>query len=171
MDTLTIRLALPADLPAIEPIERSSEELFYEAGVDIGRTGASPDDEPEYAAAIAQGRLLVAVIERRCVGFSLLDAIDGCPHLEELDVHADWQRRGIGRALLLASIEHFRRQGANRVTLSTFRDLPWNGPFYASHGFRELAPEEWTPGLRALREWEARQGLDISLRCVMEKRL
>ena len=27
--------------------------------------------------------------------------------------------------------------------MSTFRDVPWNGPFYKKHGFRELRPAEF----------------------------
>jgi catechol 2,3-dioxygenase-like lactoylglutathione lyase family enzyme len=53
------------------------------------------------------------------------------------------------------------------VTLSTFRDVPWNGPFYRKHGFRELQPAEWTPGMRAIREKEAHHGLRVHARAFM----
>jgi len=42
--------------------------------------------------------------------------------------------------------------GCAAVTHSTFRDVPWNGLFYRKHGFRDLQPSEWTPGMRANRE-------------------
>ena len=48
------------------------------------------------------------------------------------------------------------------VTLSTFRDVPWNGPFYRKHGFRDLQPAEWTPGMRAIREKESQHGLCVA---------
>ncbi len=34
--------------------------------------------------------------------------------------------------------------GYAELTLATYRDVPWNGPFYASEGFVEVGPvDEW----------------------------
>ena len=33
-----------------------------------------------------------------------------------------------------------RAQGYTDLTLATYRDVPWNGPFYATEGFVELGP-------------------------------
>jgi len=51
------------------------------------------------------------------------------------------------------------RQGLLAVTLTTFRHLPWNAPFYARRGFRVLSPDELGPGLRAALRGERAQGL------------
>jgi hypothetical protein len=51
-----------------------------------------------------------------------------------------------------------RYRGLPAVTLTTFRDVPWNGPFYAKLGFRELS--ELSPGLAAMREHERAIGDD-----------
>jgi hypothetical protein len=56
------------------------------------------------------------------------------------------------------------------VTLTTFRDIPWNAPFYARLGFRELQAEELTPALRARVAEEAAHGLPASLRLAMRYR-
>jgi GNAT superfamily N-acetyltransferase len=42
---------------------------------------------------------------------------------------------GIGRRLVAAVCEWASRRGWSRVTLTTFRDVPWNMPFYTRHGF------------------------------------
>jgi len=55
------------------------------------------------------------------------------------------------------------------VTLSTFRDVPWNGPFYRKHGFKDLKPSEWTPGMKEIRENEARHGLLVDARVFMRR--
>jgi predicted N-acetyltransferase YhbS len=158
-----LRSARLSDIPAILAVESAAEQLFHDAGVAIGTTASGPEDVDEYTAAIAEGRVIVAVdAADRVIGLALLDTIDGVRHLEELDVHPDHQRQGIGRRLVLAALD-----GAPAVTLSTFRDLAWNGPFYARMGFRELAPEEWTPGLAALRIYETEHGLDTAIRCLM----
>ena len=60
-----------------------------------------------------------------------------------------------------------KKTGYPAVTLSTFRDVPWNGPFYARHGFRALEPGELGEGLRRVVEGERERGLQTDLRVVM----
>ena len=63
--------------------------------------------------------------------------------------------------------EHAERAGLRGVTLTTFRDVPWNAPFYRRLGFEVLDPEDLTPGLAAAFADEARRGLPVELRVVM----
>ncbi len=102
----------------------------------------------------------------RPVGFALAIELDGRLHLEEMDVHPAHGRRGLGSALIGAVCAAARRRG-QEVTLSTFREVPWNAPFYAQLGFRQLEDAELTPGLRRLREDEARRGLIPASRVLM----
>ena len=62
-------------------------------------------------------------------------------------------------------------RGYPAATLSTFRDVPWNGPFYRNHGFRDLPPAEWTPGMPAILDKEARHGLCVQARVFMRREL
>ena len=55
----------------------------------------------------------------------------------------------IGAALIDHVAGLARASGRSAVTLTTFRDIPWNAPYYARLGFRELAEDEWGPDLRA----------------------
>jgi hypothetical protein len=55
-------------------------------------------------------------------------------------------------------VQAAEEQGADRVTLITYTDVPWHAPFYARHGWRPV--HQLTPGLRALREHETALGLD-----------
>jgi ribosomal protein S18 acetylase RimI-like enzyme len=82
------------------------------------------------------------------VGFAAVIELDGHWHLEQIAVHPDHGRRGIGAALLGAA-----RAGRDGITLITFREVPWNGPWYARHGFTELPEAEWGPELLA--HWRA----------------
>jgi len=61
------------------------------------------------------------------------------------------------------------RNGYGAVTLTTFRDVPWNLPFYARLGFDVVAPDEVSASLRAIVEDETRRGLDPSRRVVMKR--
>lgn len=62
-------------------------------------------------------------------------------------------------------------RGHSAVTLSTFRDVRWNGPFYRKHGFVDLPEATWTPGMRAIREKEAKHGLQTAARVFMRRDL
>jgi N-acetylglutamate synthase-like GNAT family acetyltransferase len=74
---------------------------------------------------------------------------------------------GIGSALLATVCAHARAAGLRAVTLTTFRDVPWNAPFCARRGFRVLPEDEWTPGLAALVAREEELGLPRGMRVVM----
>ena len=54
-----------------------------------------------------------------------------------------------------------------RVTLTTYRDVAWNAPFYRRLGFCELPTEQWTARLGAVMEEEQRAGFDLRQRVVM----
>ena len=60
-------------------------------------------------------------------------------HLHELSVARSWQRRRIGATLLEALAIDARNSGFRAITLTTWRDIAWNAPFYASQGFVEVA--------------------------------
>ena len=53
------------------------------------------------------------------------------------------------------------------MTLTTFRDVPWNAPFYERLGFCVLDSSELTPELDAVVREEAARGLDRDRRVVM----
>jgi hypothetical protein len=55
------------------------------------------------------------------------------------------------------------------VTLSTFRDVPWNGPFYRKRGFQDLSAADWTTDMLAIREREAQHGLRVEARVFMRR--
>ena len=59
--------------------------------------------------------------------------------------------------------------GYASVTLTTFRDVSWNMPFYAKLGFSVVPPHTLSAGLRAVVDDETRRGLDSSRRVVMKR--
>ena len=79
-------------------------------------------------------------------------------------------RRGVGTALVEAVCDWGRRRGFEELTLTTFRALPWNVPFYARLGFEEVAGDDLTPELEAVIRDETARGLDPRRRVVMRYR-
>ena len=72
-------------------------------------------------------------------------------------------------------IEHVASWASDRdldaLTLTTYVDVPWNGPYYERLGFRYLTADEETPGLRAIREHERALGLEVWPRTSMRRSL
>jgi GNAT superfamily N-acetyltransferase len=166
-DGVTIELALPEDVPYLPAIERDAATMF--AGLDLPRSVLETvSDLEDLAGAQEEGLLWVARIGGGPpVGFALVELLDGGPHLDEIDVRPAFGRRGIGARLLRAVLAWARDAGHARVTLTTFRDVPWNAPFYAKHGFRPLAESEMPAALRAAVTDETARGLDPATRVAM----
>ena len=59
------------------------------------------------------------------------------------------------------------RAPPGHVTLTTFVDVPWNGPLYAHLGFTVMSEAEIGPELRSIQDGEAAHGLDPARRVCM----
>lgn len=92
------------------------------------------------------------------VGFAQVFEVADGAHLEQLSVMPEHGRHGHGRLLLAAAIAEARRRGCRRMTLRTYADIPWNGPFYSRAGFVETAPD--TDFLKSLLLVERELGLE-----------
>ena len=167
-----IELAAREHLAALPEIEvRASERFPVEDMATEMRSHGLPLSFFENAQ--EAGRLWTAVWERKDlpVGFAVASMVDGAPHLFEMDVLAEHGRKGLGARLVLVVAEWARAAGFRSLTLTTFRHLPWNAPFYARLGFEALEAFQCGPELaRALHE-EAERGLDPSKRIAMRWRL
>lgn len=135
----------------------------------MGEIADSPVTEwAQLQAAHDDGRLWIAADDHdRPVGFALVILIEDQPHLDELSVHPDHGRRGLGRQLVDAVQSWTERTGYTRLTLSTFSTVPWNGPFYARMGFVAMNPGNLDPALSDLRLREKARGLPIEDRVIM----
>ena len=158
----SVRRAEPADVPLLAGIEAAGDVQF--AGYLDSSVGASATDVRQR---VADG--LVLVIGSPAVGFAhLIELDDGSAHLEQLSVHPRAQRRGLGRTLLRAVFGIVRDRGLERVTLTTYADVPWNAPFYARLGFTVV--REPSGALGHVVADERRRGLDRELpRVAMER--
>jgi GNAT superfamily N-acetyltransferase len=166
-----IRVARASELPLISAIEKSGDQLFRAVGMDAIADAPAPAPDA-YRAALEDGWLLVAVDEQAAaVGFIRLETLDGGPHLEQVSVRHDRAGHGIGAALLAAAEQVARDRGHRRMTLTTFRDVPWNGPYYTRRGWSALPAADLPPELAAARQHERDLGLDEWPRQAMAKDL
>jgi GNAT superfamily N-acetyltransferase len=153
-----VRHARAADLRHLAGIEESGgkqfEDLFGGAMVPA-LLGPAPTGAGRASQA---GFLLVAGDPP--VGFAHVLELEGHAHLEQVSVRPEAQRRGTGTALVRAAMSEARARGHVALTLCTYRDVPWNGPFYRSLGFTELTRLE--PFHQQLRQHEVALGLDVN---------
>ncbi|MFG2982117.1 GNAT family N-acetyltransferase [Streptomyces sp. NPDC048258] len=168
---MRIRAARLDELPLLQDIERAAGLCFR----DIGMPEIA-DDEPlpldELARYQRAGLAWVAADDSDApVAYLIADRVDGGLHVEQVSVHPDSARRGVGRSLLDHLADRAARDGLPALTLTTFTEVPWNAPYYERCGFRLLDEGGLTPGLREIREQEARHGLDRWPRVCMRRAL
>ena len=138
-DERPARPARPArteELVLLPDLEAASDTLFL--SLEIG-----PLPPPGTVEDLTRA-LSILVVGDPPLGFARIDQLGAGAHLEQLAVHPDHGRQGLGRALVRAACNWAGQAGYTEITLATYRDVPWNGPFYASEGFAERGPaDEW----------------------------
>ena len=162
---ITVRPTRPGDVTALPAIERAAGERFRDypelAWVAEGDV-ISAEQHLDYA---ERGLSWLALANDQPVGFILAELHVSSLFIVELSVHLDWQGKGIGRRLIACVADQARKRGLASLTLTTFRDVPWNAPFYARLGFEMITT--LTPELREKREEETAHGLAYDARCAM----
>jgi GNAT superfamily N-acetyltransferase len=166
-----VRGARHEDVARLDRVERSAASVFRDAGLAWVADGETMD--PALLGALCtEGTLWVAVDERdEPVGFLAAHELDDNFHIAELSVARSHQRQGIGAELVGAAVSHARAAGFRSVTLTTYRDLSWNAPFYVKLGFAEVSAAEAGPAHANKLRVEAEAGHDPSRRCTMAMRL
>lgn len=159
-----IRPMVSKDTESVVAVSLAADSLFTGAEVML------PPDDPRHLLDHAE-HVLVAEVEGRVEGLAATVTLDGAAHLEQLAVHPDHGRRGVGGVLLEAVCSQALDRGHDRVTLTTFRDLAWNGPWYEQRGFRVFPRRGWGTGL--IRRWgvEEEAGIMVLPRVAMVRYL
>ena len=167
-DDLRLRAAMTSEIERVRQIERASASRF------LGTARAAlADDEPTdaktLARRIAAGGLLVAEAGGEALAFVMFREVEGCGYIEQVDVLPSHARRGIGARLIEAVAELGCARGWPALTLSTFKDVPFNAPYYRRLGFVDV--EKLTPGMAQIRAEHEARGLDESARVFMRREI
>jgi GNAT superfamily N-acetyltransferase len=162
----SIRLAQAGDAAILPGIEASAG-LLFKSLPDLAWIADEPIGAAEdFLGAIATGTVWLAEDRSNGVVGELRGEVFGdALHVVELAVAKDFQRLGLGRRLIDAAATWARTRGLKAMTLTTFRHVAWNAPFYARYGFIELSPTELDERLRATVRAEENRGLPN--RCAM----
>lgn len=162
-----ITLADMGHIAVLPAIESGAATLLRDHAPAAALTGTTPIEE--FRAAQREERLWVALDGNTPVGFALVALRPAnAAHLQEMDVSPSHMRQGIGTELLRAVLSWARTINRVPLTLTTFRDVPFNAPFYARHGFSVVDAESWPLDVRTLVDEEHARGLDRTRRVVMQ---
>lgn len=165
-----VRRALNSDLHSLSKIEYLAGQRFASAGMPqiaaMTREDLFPTDLARRLA--RDGSLWVAVHDEIPVGFAAAEETDGYGYLYELDVLPEHAGQKLGWTLVNTVEAWARTNGLRGVTLSTFREIAWNRPYYERMGFSEWPRADLTPGHEKSWRMQARN-LDMTKRLFMIK--
>lgn len=166
-----IRRAVQLDIPSMIAADQAASELFRPTGL-VPDMAAIPESVPAdiFAAAIEEQMVLAVTYEGEPVGFALCRVMEDTLYLDQISVDPAHGRKGLGRALMSEVEKLASQHSVSSVTLSTFRTLKWNGPFYKSLGFRELPRKKMSEWMLEIETAQA-ETLDVSQRCFMQRRV
>ncbi len=163
--TVTLRDIRVADIFRLQEIERAAAELFRDSElIDIDTMAVIPMGD--HIMSIEGGISIGAELGGRIAGFVMGEMHREIAYLRELDVDPAYQRRGIGAMLVNGYVEAARAKGAAATYLSTFRDPPWNAPFYRRLGFTDIDRADYLPWMSEMESAQA-AFLDLSTRVFM----
>lgn len=120
---------------------------------------------------LRKGGLFLMLHGARPVGFVACCVLDGEGHVAELDVVPTHAGHKLGSRLIDRVAEWSQARGSRLLTLTTYRDVPWNAPYYARLGFRERALSELGREHREVWEGQRAMGLSMERRLLMAKAL
>lgn len=168
---ITFRFAGQSDANAIRTIEFEAGRRFF--SVDMaGIADAPPMDLEVVVGKIAAGEVMVAVdADTTCAGFVMFEPQPTRIYVQELDVLTAYAGQRIGAALIEQVAQIARERRLTQLILSTFREVPWNAPYYRRLGFRDIEEGELDAALIARRDAHIARGLDESKRVFMRRDL
>ena len=165
-----IRPGRAGEAERLRTIEWAAQQGFAAVGYPELALGEPIAAQILQGAAAAGLLLVVADAHDEAAGFAICEEIDGCLYVHELDVHPDHAGQRLGARLLDGASELARRRRLPALTMTTFRQVPWNAPYYTRLGFAEMR-EEIGPGLALVLARQRAAGLDMANRMAMRREL
>lgn len=167
MSNWSLRLANAGDAESFHAVEEDSATLLHEEPSLRGIPVPPSTSPADYRKLIARGHSLAALADDEVIGFVAAGPLKRELHLNEISVRRVFQGKGVGAALLDALAIDAHNSGFRAITLNTYRDIPWNGPFYMRHGFVEVENFEGRPHLAESLEGAVALGMPRERRCAM----
>ncbi|HGN1705601.1 TPA: GNAT family N-acetyltransferase [Providencia rettgeri] len=164
----TIRLALPNDAQYLPAIEASAGLKFADNPKYHWVAEGDGQTEQDHLAFIHQQLEWIAVNDKNePIGFINTEKHEGSLHICELSVCQNWQGKGVGKQLIKQVFTAALAMKMDSVTLTTFRDVPWNAPYYQYLGFNIIEDDKLSLELKGALQAEVEAGFAAQDRCAM----
>ncbi|MFL1550509.1 GNAT family N-acetyltransferase [Pseudomonas sp. D47] len=150
-----IRIALPDDAPLLPRIELSAAQVFRALDGLSWLADTVTMSVERHRQLIALSTCWVVVdADAQPQGFLSAERQGDALHIHEVSVAQAMQGQGWGRKLVETAMESARSTPLRSVTLTTFKHVPWNAPFYSRLGFKpevdqrlaDILADEYTHG-------------------------
>ncbi len=169
--SISIRATLAGDIEHLPNVERSAAQIYKEDDTFSWVADGNVQSISVHQSYTQSGNSWVASCDGQSIGFINGVVHNNIFHICELSVSNEWQKKGVGSALLCHVENIMRERKLSAITLITFKNIPWNAPFYESKGFSIIDDNNLSLFLIDVLEEEAEAGLDIQARCAMQKSL
>jgi GNAT superfamily N-acetyltransferase len=164
-----VRPRVPADDPALLAVENRAVELLRAHGYGMVADAPIPDVAWLRRTMAGQSVWVAVNAAGAPAGFAVAAPLDGFLHLAELSVDPAAGRRGIGTVLVETVIAAAADAGLRGTSLTTFRNVPFNEPFYRRMGFEELPLDRASTLLRERFDSEVPEGVGPQTRVLMTR--
>jgi len=169
-ESVNIRLARDEDFKFFKKIDKASTELFSQYGCDISHIESA--GEEYYREITGRHAIYVAHTDtNKLIGFCAVKIADANAYIAEISVLPEYSKQGIGTRLLEHAIYWAEINDFEYITLTTFKDIIFNAPFYKKFGFKEFIPDALWPEIKRIRKAEHDIGLEVMPRIAMRKYL
>ena len=159
-----IRIALPDDAPLLPRIELSAAQVFRALDGLSWLADTATMSVERHRQLIALSTCWVVVdADAQPQGFLSAERQGDALHIHEVSVAQAMQGQGWGRKLVETAQGYARSHQLRSVTLTTFKHVPWNAPFYSRLGFKPV----WDQRLADILADEYAHGFETGSRCAM----
>lgn len=166
MMDIAISPAQPDHFEELRAIELAAFETLRNAGAVTGQAAAG--SLAEFTHFYRHGLLLAAFTPNKVpVGFVAGTFEERWLHIAEVDVHPDWQRKGVGRLLMKTILSAGQALDLRGATLTTDIAAAFNARFYATLGFDIADAHSQPPHLARRLADEIAGGFDPGRRTAM----
>lgn len=167
-----LRVARPDEQPLLAGVEARAASMYEGYGL-AGFFGNGVCRSRRFMDCLHESRVFAVAIEGtdEPVGFAMVEPRRSYAYLAELDVDPVHGRRGLGSALLGAVVQWAESGGFVSLWLTTQANIPWNAPFYASHGFRVVKSMQQPHFVREILARQAAIGFPMLHRVAMMRPL
>lgn len=122
---------------AVAEVERAATAIYYERGFDGAEVPTR--SASDIVALTRHNNVRVAEADYEVAGYSAWhDESPGVAYIEEVSVHPDFQRFGVGTKLVEAILDEARDLNLKYVTLRCWTRATWAMAFYKVLGFVPL---------------------------------